>query len=419
MIVVSCSVLLGILVQQDLILPSISSAYEESPTVFIGEVIDSEAIGDSMSVTFRITELLRGTYEFGDHVILHTPHPSFGPDAPPDANMIVPPPESFPTGANAFSTGWSYLVFADSESRITCCASEGDGYYLLYPHSDYYRTYDLWINHYQEDILTSQNLIELQIGTPLTQPERYSVTASLPGNSDTIFFGLRNSDDQYFVESDIEEIDGLRVFIHFLRRTGNEQHCRDANDVAVTILREQRIIGRLLGTVESSSSDGIELRLYLTKPFAEEITQFYQQDYITSNEQPSGFSITLYRMMQRNRREIGNVEIRFDEGAIFDARLNDVSVALVLSSSYFPLAVMPDCRYLVIQKSYFGMEDDKSDYIALRMNELPEDYDGDIPSQLYQWCLEHGGMQGSAYVIDGQTSQSRWFSYYEVHFRDY
>ena len=409
----SCTLLLGILVQQDRILPSISSVYEESPTVFVGEVIESETIGDSLSISFLITEEFKGIYDTDDIVILFTPQPSFRPGAPAD---VVPPPESNPTGADAFQAGLKYLVFADSASSIVCCASEGDGYFMLYPHNDYYRTFDLWNNLYQEDILTRINLFQLYYGRAITQPSSYSITALLPGNSETMCFDLRYAQGEYIVESELDAINGLKAFVHYCRRTRNALYCRDANDVQVSIIRDQRLIGSFLGTVENCDLNGINLTMCLINPIVEDLSQYHEYLNTGRYDEPSGFAIQLYRTKTGNRRAvIGDMRIYYDEG-LGGVTYNGESAHIVRGSRWLPLAVMPDCRYMVIQISHYGLYDDESDYIVLDLDDISKLFLGDIPYQIYQWCLQYGSISGTAFVVDEQTSKKRRLCYYDITF---
>ncbi len=383
---------------------SIATYYSNCPLVFIGKVLEKRVLGDSILVTFQMQTMLKNETTNIDSISLCIP---------PHIWRSVPSnPEDRLTGTVILELNEEYLIFSNKRNEIECCGSIGNGYYLLYPFNDYYCHTNLWDIFFTESILTEDDLASLQAGETLDTNYHYRVNLHLPISDEIIGFDLAPDNEHYRVSSEICTFDGLRAWVTYTRRSRRYLYCRDANDIRVTLLSNNRPALYLIGTIDRFESNRFYLDLYVTRPILENTSKV--TEYLDSLEaEPTIFDIEIYfELPCLGRINIGTAQF-FVEDNTYRMYFIGEPVAYPPSST-LPTAVMPDCRYLVMQISYLGIHDNEPDYIAFELNTISEGFQSDIPFNLYDQCIQTGSLNGNVYIIDDYASDARWLCFYEI-----
>jgi hypothetical protein len=384
---------------------SIEDLFQRCPLVIIGDILEVDSTDDTLSIEFLITDIIKFEMPYSDTLHLQIPLHFWRTEPEHHADYAC--------GLIGFKVADQYLMFADSTYRILCCGSRGRGFYLLYPFNDYYHIHRFWDVLFEEDILTDSDLIRLQNRQPLEMINEYRAVLSFPLNDKTIDFTITRDDDGFIANSDLICIDGLHSSVRFNRRNKQYLYCRDANDVTVTLTSDSRSVLRLVGSITQYENDCLHLELFPIKPFVENTSDLY--DYIrTDRIEPVVFDIEMYLDIHPFGR-IPCSSARFIVSSNdYEMYLNGEKTAYLFHSRFSPLALKPDCRYLIMQKSYLGMVDGESDFIVFEIDCIPENFQGDLLYNIYISCIEQEAIHGNVYIIDDAHSQPIWLCRYDM-----
>ncbi len=385
---------------------TIEDLFQRCPIVIIGEVLGVSSTDEALSIEFLISDCIKADMEYSDTLCLQVPlHFSrYEPVHHTD----------YACGLTGFRTGAEYLIFADSTSRILCCGSQGRGFYLLYPFNDYYHIHKFWDEHFIEDIITDSDLRRLQNGQAMETVNEYRASFSFPLNEEVIHFGIARENDRFVTNSDLICIDGFHPSVIFNRRYKWYLYCRDANDVTVAITSDTGTALLFVGSISKCENECLYLELFSVMPFVENTSDLC--DYITTGRiDPVIFDIEIYLDLPLLGR-ISFSEARFEVSSNeYEMYLNGERTAFLFQfQSSSPLALKPDCRYLIMQKSYLGMADAESDFIVFELDCLPENFQGDILYNIFISCIEQEVIHGDAYIVNDGLSQPIWLCRYDM-----
>lgn len=385
---------------------SIESLFQRCPLVFIGEVLGVESTSDAISLEFLVTDNVKSDIPHSNTLSLQVPL-HFTRSEPVYHN-------DYACGLTGFRTGDEYLIFADSTSKIVCCGSQGRGFYLLYPFNDYYQIHKFWDEYYTEDIITDSNLRRLRNGQAMELVNEYRASFLFPFSNEVVNFNITREDGRLITSSDVNCIDGFRFSVLFNRRYKNYLYCRDANNVTVSIASDNGTALRFVGNITKWENDCLYLELFSVIPFLENTTDLH--DYVTTGRiDPIEFNIEMYLDVPLFGR-IPFSEARFEVSpSEYEMHLNGESTAFLFQyQSASPFAVKPDCRYLIMQKSYLGMADSESDFIVFRIDCIPEDFQGGFLYNMYISCIEQEVISGDVFIINDRSSQPFWICRYDM-----
>lgn len=385
---------------------SIESLFQRCPLVFIGEVLGVESTSDAISLEFLVTDNVKSDIPHSNTLRLQVPL-HFTRSEPEYHN-------DYACGLTGFRTGDEYLIFADSTSKIVCCGSQGRGFYLLYPFNDYYQIHKFWDEYYTEDIITDSNLRRLRNGQAMELVNEYRASFSFPFSNEVVNFSITREDGRLITSSDFNCIDGLHSSVRLYRRNRRYLYYRDANDVTVTLASDSRTALLFVGSITQYENECLHLELFSVKPFVENTSDLC--DYIrTGRIEPVVFDIEMYldvplfgRIPFSGARFVvssDNYEMYLD---------GERTAYLPHSQPSSPLALKPDCRYLIMQKSYLGMVDGESDFIVFELDCIPENFQGDLLYNIYISCIEQEVISGDVFIINDRSSQPYWICRYDM-----
>jgi len=298
------------------------------------------------------------------------------------------------------------------------------GFYLLHAFTLYH--YDPVSMALSPLVLTYDDLQRLQDGFPPDTGYTYNAYLEFPFFDENIIFrilpnnqGMNASSNiyhtqNYILSSDLTSLNGLDCRVLINPHYNNFSYGRNANDVFLTISVSTDSRIKLIGNIESYEDGVFRIRVYPRMPFllsSEELDNYLRTGKISD--------INLKIEMNL---DIPSNTLHTDDQALItifddevDAYINGEVASLVNpgGGGHFPEGLVEDYRCIAFLTDGTSLSS-LGRIIILKLDDIPEHFQGYLLYNVLLTCRENGSMQGDMFIMEYCNSLPELIGQYTI-----